>query len=127
MFNISLFSNPWSNQSDESLILATKSGNPSAFETLYERYHKKIYSYLRNLLNYNYDDTVSLTSDVFIKFYEYIKHHDITNVRGILYRIAHNTAIDWIKTDQTQREQLFDEKKMEFMVDQYDHKDKVNQ
>ncbi|HCB52094.1 TPA: hypothetical protein DEP21_06065 [Patescibacteria group bacterium] len=108
------------------MVLATKRGDVSAFETLYERWHNKIYAYLWNLLNYNYDDTVSLTSDVFIKFYEYIKHHDIENVKSILYRIAHNAAIDLMRTNQSQYEQSFDEEKIQHIPSKEDHKHEIN-
>ena len=78
------------------------------------------------MLNYNYDDTVSLTSDVFIKFYEYIKHHDIENVKSILYRIAHNAAIDLMRTNQSQYEQSFDEEKIQHIPSKEDHKHEIN-
>ncbi len=52
-------------------------------------------------MNYNYDDTVSLTSDVFIKLYEYIKKQPLVNVKGFVYRLAHNLAIDWIRSNKT--------------------------
>lgn len=122
MFTISFFSSPWNDVSDEDLVFATRRGESSAFEVLYERRHKKIYAYLRTLLNYNYDDTVSLTSDVFIKFYEYIKSHDPESVKSLLYRIAHNAAIDRIRTKRSTSEQDFDEKKLEYLEDGDDYK-----
>jgi RNA polymerase sigma-70 factor, ECF subfamily len=105
--------------------LAVKQGEVSAFETLYERWHKKIYNYLWNLLNYNYDDTVSVTSDVFIKFYDYLQTHDadvVKNVKAILYRIAHNAAIDQMRAAHHEYEQTFDDQKMEALPDDDDHK-----
>lgn len=126
MFTISFFSNPWAEKSDESLVLATKNGDSSAFEALYERRNKKIYNYLWNLLNYNKDDTLSVTSDAFIKFYQYIKTRDIDNVKSVLYRIAHNTAIDRMRTNQSQYEQAFDEKKLEQVPDFDADKKSVN-
>lgn len=101
MRKISFFAASFSSLSDEQLVLDVQRWNVAAFEELYERRHKKIYAYLWNLLNYNYDDTVSLTSDVFIKLYEYIKIQSLTNVRWFIYRLAHNIAIDWIRANKT--------------------------
>lgn len=101
MKRFSFFATPFSSLSDEQLVLEVQWGTVAAFEELYERRHKKIYAYLWNLLNYNYDDTVSLTSDVFIKLYEYIKKHPLTNLKGFIYRLAHNLAVDWIRSNKT--------------------------
>jgi len=126
MFNISLFASSWAGKTDDLLVQATQNGDSSAFEAIYEKYHKQIYSYLRNMLNYNYDDTVSITSDVFIKFYEYVKKNKVTNTRSILYRIAHNAAVDWIRSNQTQRDFAYIDKDMEFIADKNQIKDDVD-
>lgn len=101
MRKISFFAASFSSLSDEQLVLDIQGWNVAAFEELYERRHKKIYAYLWNLLNYNYDDTISLTSDVFIKLYEYVKSQSLTNFRWFIYRLAHNLAIDWIRSNKT--------------------------
>lgn len=101
MKKFSFFAAPFSSLSDEQLVLEVQRWTVAAFEELYERRHKKIYAYLWNLLNYNYDDTISLTSDVFIKLYEYIKDQSLTNVKWFVYRLAHNLAIDWIRANKT--------------------------
>ncbi|MDD3263200.1 MAG: hypothetical protein PHR61_05180 [Candidatus Absconditabacteria bacterium] len=99
MRKISFFAVSFSSVSDEQLVLEIQKGKVDAFEELYERRHKKIYAYLWNFLNYNYDDTVSLTSDVFIKLYEYVKENSLNNVKGFIYRLAHNLryGLDKIK------------------------------
>lgn len=101
MRKISFFAVSFSSMSDEQLVLETQKWKIDAFEELYERRHKKIYAYLWNFLNYNYDDTVSLTSDVFIKLYEYIKENSLNNVKWFVYRLAHNLAIDWIRSNKS--------------------------
>lgn len=109
MKKLSFFAAPFSSLSDEQLVLDIQGWNTAAFEELYERRHKKIYAYLWNLLNYNYDDTVSLTSDVFIKLYEYIKVQTLSNVRWFIYRLAHNLAIDWIRANKTHSDLSLDQ------------------
>lgn len=109
MEKLSFFASPFSSLSDEQLVLDVQGGNVEAFEELYERRHKKIYAYLRNLLNYNYDDTVSLTSDVFIKLYEYVKVQSLTNLKWFIYRLAHNLAIDWIRAKKSHSDLSLDQ------------------
>jgi RNA polymerase sigma factor (sigma-70 family) len=41
-----------------------------------------------------------VTSDVFIKLYEYIKKKEIHHLKPTLYRIAHTTAIDYLRVGQ---------------------------
>ena len=101
MRKISFFAVSFSSMPDEQLILEIQKWKVDAFEELYERRHKKVYAYLWNFLNYNYDDTVSLTSDVFIKLYEYIKKNSLNNVKWFVYRLAHNLAIDWIRSNKS--------------------------
>jgi DNA-directed RNA polymerase specialized sigma24 family protein len=40
-------------------------------------------------------------SDVFIKVFEYLKNYEVKNFKTFIYRIAHNTAIDLIRTSKT--------------------------
>lgn len=109
MRKISFFTSSFSSLSDEQLVLLIQKWKTIAFEEIYERRHKKIYAYLRNLLNYNYDDTVSLTSDVFIKLYQYTKKEKITNLKWFIYRLAHNIAIDWIRAKKSHNDISLDQ------------------
>lgn len=124
MRKISFLAASFSSLSDEQLVLSVHEGNSAAFEELYERRHKKIYAYLWNLLNYNYDDTISLTSDVFIKLYEYIKVESLTNVKWFMYRLAHNLAIDWMRANKTYKDASLDQnylKESLAYVDEHKH------
>jgi DNA-directed RNA polymerase specialized sigma24 family protein len=56
---------------------------------------------VRNILNYNKDDATSVLSDVFIKVFEYLKSYEVKNFKTFIYRIAHNTAIDCIRTSKS--------------------------
>ncbi|MFZ2151107.1 MAG: RNA polymerase sigma factor [Candidatus Absconditicoccaceae bacterium] len=86
---------------DEELSNRVKEGDNQAFEVLYDKYKDKIFSYVRNILNYNKDDATTVLSDVFIKVFEYIKSYEVKNFKTFIYRIAHNTAIDLIRTSKT--------------------------
>jgi RNA polymerase sigma-70 factor (ECF subfamily) len=124
MRKISFFAVSFSSMSDEQLVLEIQKWKVTAFEEIYERRHKKIYTYLWNFLNYNYDDTTSLTSDVFIKLYQYVKENSLNNVRWFVYRLAHNLAIDWIRSNKSYSSLSLDQtylKETLWYVDQYKH------
>ncbi len=87
--------------SDEELSLKVRNWDSQAFEVLYDRYKDKIFSYIRNILNYNQDDASNVLSDVFIKVFEYLKNYEVKNFKTFIYRIAHNTAIDWIRGNKS--------------------------
>jgi len=73
------------------------------------------------MLNFNTEEAGFVLSDVFIKAYEYIKFKEIDNIKGLLYKIAHNTSIDRIKTQKdkhpTSSEELY--------INHEDSKDKI--
>lgn len=87
---------------DEELVQKTKDWDNLAFEILYDRYKNKIYSYIWNILNYNEHESTLVLSDVFIKVFEYIKKNDVQNFKTFLFKIAHNTCIDFIRTNKSQ-------------------------
>jgi RNA polymerase sigma-70 factor (ECF subfamily) len=99
-----------------------------AFELSYDKYKDKIYSYLWNILNYNSEDATNVLSDVFIKFYEYNKKQKIENPRSLLYKMAHNLAIDLIRTRKSEDKNSFDDAKLELVTDKADvcQKDDIN-
>lgn len=100
MFGDNQISSLWK-LNDEELSNRVKEWDNQAFEVLYDKYKDKIFSYVRNILNYNKDDATTVLSDVFIKVFEYIKSYEVKNFKTFIYRIAHNTAIDLIRTSKT--------------------------
>lgn len=100
MFGDNQISSLWK-LNDEELSNRVKGWDNQAFEVLYDKYKDKIFSYVRNILNYNKDDATTVLSDVFIKVFEYIKNYEVKNFKTFIYRIAHNTAIDLIRTSKT--------------------------
>lgn len=92
--------------SDDILIQEINEGKESVFEKIYEKYSKALYNYLWNILNYNTQEAGLVLSDVFIEAFAYIQKHPPTNLKSLLYKIAHNTAIDWIRKNKHQQEAL---------------------
>lgn len=70
------------------------------FEKLYERYKDKIYTYTMYLCNYNKWLAQDVTSETFLNVFEYCgKTEEIKSVKNLIYQIAHNIAIDYMKKD----------------------------
>jgi len=105
---------------DNILIEQTVLWNKSAFEIIYERYNKQLYNYIWTILNFNTEEAWLVLSDVFIKVYEYIQNRSVENLKSLLYRIAHNTSVDRIRTNQNQNIKIPDEAK-----NYIDHEDKI--
>ena len=81
---------------DEAVWVARAKRDPEAFSPLYERYVRKIYSYLYYRTG-NAHDAEDLTARVFLRALTHLKKYDD---RGLpfsawLYRIAHNLLVNW--------------------------------
>jgi len=100
LFGEDIVSSHWK-LSDEELSNKVRWWDNQAFEVLYDKYKDKIFSYVRNILNYNHEDATTVLSDVFIKVFEYLKSYEVKNFKTFIYRIAHNTAIDLIRTSKS--------------------------
>jgi len=80
-----------------------KSNDDKLFEELYKRYNKRIYNYMKFILQYIPEDLVmDLTDEVFISAYIGLKR--LTDLKSNfsfkswLYRIAHNVSINYLKS-----------------------------
>jgi RNA polymerase sigma-70 factor, ECF subfamily len=68
-----------------------------AIEQLYHTYHRPIQRYLERLVG-NPETAEDLVHETFLKALRHWRQHDMTaNVRGWLYRIATNTAYDYLR------------------------------
>ncbi|RJQ36411.1 RNA polymerase sigma factor [Candidatus Parcubacteria bacterium] len=83
---------------DESLVRACQTGDREAFSALYDRYIKKIYTYVYYKTHHK-ETAEDLTAKTFIKALEHIDSCDPDQRFGAwLYRIARNTVIDHYRT-----------------------------
>ena len=90
-------------ENEETLVERAKE-DPAAFGVLYERYVKKIYSYIYYRTG-NHHDAEALTART---FYRALSHMDGYVNRGVpfsawLYRIAHNLVANWHR-DRSRRQ-----------------------
>ncbi len=85
-------------ESDEIVAGKVQSGDTDAFGVLMDRYEAKITRYASKFL-YSYDDRLDAVQEVFLRAYTHIqsfKTHE--KFSPWLYRIAHNTFLNIIRT-----------------------------
>ncbi len=86
-----------SSEVDEKLVARVQGGDSGAFDLLVEKYKKRLYSVIYNMLA-NRDDAADLSQEVFVKAFK-----SITTFRGKssfyvwLHQIGVNTALNFIK------------------------------
>jgi RNA polymerase sigma-70 factor (ECF subfamily) len=83
---------------DESEWLTrARTGDAAAFEAIYQRYERRIYSYIYRLMG-NAEDASDLTQDTFVKAYQALpRAQGEMNLSAWLHRIASNTCLDVLR------------------------------
>lgn len=93
-----MINGPLNNEQD--LIIALKKGEESAYSYLYDHYGSALYGYILQMTS-NAELAKDLMQEVFIKVFQKIGQYD--EQKGHFYtwliRIAHNTALDKIKSN----------------------------
>ncbi len=83
---------------DKELIDAYLAGNQGAFEALYERYRKPLYSYLNKMLPKQTATVDDIFQTTWIKAVDHLdRYHDRQTFFAWLVRIGRNTAIDHLR------------------------------
>lgn len=96
--------------SDEAAIRGAVQGDPDSFVVLYDRYVRRIYSYIYYRTG-SAADAEDLTAKVFFKAYDHIGSFKYTGVpfSAWLYRIAHNLIANWHRDTSRNREVPLDD------------------
>lgn len=98
---LALAKNAGSYSKDEigQLVRSAQEGNNEAFESLYKIFSDSIYRYLYYMMS-NQETAYDLTSKVFLKAYENLKSYRFKGYffSAWLYKIAHNVAIDDLRS-----------------------------
>ncbi|HPN55116.1 MAG TPA: RNA polymerase sigma factor [Candidatus Moranbacteria bacterium] len=82
---------------DIELIRLMKKKDAAAYNTLSERYYKKLFSYIFHFVG-NKDETEDILQNVFSKTFKNIRSFDVSRkFSSWVYRIAHNEAINFLK------------------------------
>jgi RNA polymerase sigma-70 factor (ECF subfamily) len=80
-----------------------KQGDQAAFEAIFQRYERQIYSFIYRMMG-DPDDAYDLTQDCFIKAYRALgRTSEDLNVSAWLHRIASNACLDVLRRRQRLR------------------------
>jgi len=94
---------------DEALLLAYSQGDTNAFETLYSRYKKSLFNYLRRQCS-NSSIAEELSHDVWLAV---IKQANSFEQKALfktwLYRIAHNRLVDYWRKNNHAKDVLLED------------------
>lgn len=87
------------NQYDEvQLLLKLSQGDQVAFKTLFEKYRNQLFSYLYKITK-STETSEEIVLDVFLKIWHGRESvSEIENFDAFLYRVAHNKAIDFLRS-----------------------------
>jgi len=91
-----------SDLAEKDLLERAIQGDTKAFGVLYTHYLEEIHRYIYYRV-VNQSEAEDLTETVFIKAWDALPRFESTkvNLRAWLYRIAHNTVIDFYRTQRT--------------------------
>jgi len=97
--------------SDQAIVDRVVRGDVDAFGILVERYQDRIYSTVHNYIA-NPDDAVDVAQDAFVKAYAKLRTFDASSAFYTwLYRIAVNTAIDFLRRRKSRAADSLDDEK----------------
>jgi RNA polymerase sigma-70 factor (ECF subfamily) len=89
----------YAQRSDVELLTSFKDGEERAFAELYNRYKSEIYTFCLRMLGGNTGEAGDAFQETFIKVYEKVATFTYgENVRGWLYMIARNVALNYYRT-----------------------------
>src|SRR5205085_4707880 len=78
-------------------IARARTGDTAAFEAIYQRYERRIYSFIYRMMG-NAEDANDLTQDTFVKAYMALpRAQSEMNLSAWLHRIASNTCLDVLR------------------------------
>ena len=101
------------NVDDKDLVEAARRGDPVAFKTLFERYHRRAYALAFGVLRHQ-DDALDVVQDAFIKAHKYLdKFEGNSSFYTWLYRIVMNLCIDHLRKHRRVKPVELDEAKLE--------------
>jgi RNA polymerase sigma-70 factor (ECF subfamily) len=96
---------------DREIVAQVVKGDVEAFGILVERYQDRIYSAVHNYVS-NPDDAVDITQDSLVKAYAKLRSFDASSAFYTwLYRIAINTAIDFLRRRKSRPVDSLDDEK----------------
>lgn len=96
-------------EADVDLVKRAQGGDPSAFDSLVTRYRGKVYGMCYHFVQ-NEQDAWDLAQEAFIKAWRALPSFKLDSAFYTwLYRIAHNTAYDWLRKRRIESAGEFDD------------------
>lgn len=97
------------NSDDARLVSLCLKGEPRAFNKLMDRYKRQIFTLILRMVR-NRDDAEDLAQETFIKAYRHLSAYDAKYpFITWLFKIAHNTTIDFLRAHRTELLSIDDE------------------
>jgi RNA polymerase sigma-70 factor (ECF subfamily) len=86
----------------QALVARAQAGDEEAYAALYERFDRKIKSYLRYHLAHGAEAAEDLAADVFMRAWKKLTSYQSSGgtFSAWLYRIAHNRLIDYVRAQR---------------------------
>ena len=95
-------------QGDEKLIAMARGGNPSAFETIVDRYQGRLLGFCRQMLG-STEDAEDVLQEVFVNAYRaMLADEREINLRPWLYRIARNRCLNQLRKPSADAQESMD-------------------
>lgn len=96
---------------DQQIVERVLAGEMDAFSVLVDRYQDRIFSAVLNYV-YNHDDAIDITQEAFVKAYSRLKSFNASSAFYTwLYRIAVNSAIDFLRKRKSRPADSLDDDK----------------
>jgi RNA polymerase sigma-70 factor (ECF subfamily) len=95
---------------DQHLVKAAQAGDRRAFQALYQRYERKVFSVAYGFLR-NQEDALDVLQEAFIKVHRYLPNFEgQSSFYTWLYRIVANLCIDHLRRSGRKRDVEFDDR-----------------
>jgi RNA polymerase sigma factor (sigma-70 family) len=95
-------------QGDAKLVAMVRSGNPSAFETIVDRYQGRLLGFCRQMLG-STEDAEDVLQEVFVNSYKaMLRDEREINLRPWLYRIARNRCLNHLRKPTADAQESMD-------------------
>lgn len=91
----------------ENYAIRAQSGDEKAFESLFDHFYPKLFRYIR--LRVRNEDAEDLVSETFLKVIKKIKTYTANSFSAWVFRIAHNTIIDYYRQHKPTESLTMDE------------------
>ena len=87
---------------DEKIVELVRDGDKEKYSEIVERYEKKMFYYIKRMINQADEEVEDLVQEVLVAAYENLAGFDTKKkFSSWIYRIAHNKAIDYFKKKKT--------------------------